>query len=112
MNNKTKNNYDPKLPTNIIDCSFNNKISDGIVNYKRCMKGGARYNPTLPTNIIEEKEIVTNYDKNHKTKEKITMGDAWNGTIFRSFNNKYNPKLPLNIIEENEIIQFSGNGSY
>ena len=127
------NTYEPKLPTNIIDCSFNNKKSDGIVNYERCMKGGARYKPTLPTNIIENEviekekairdtwgkiirydnnydpklplniidcsnEIITNYDPNHKKREKITMGDAWNGTIFKSFKNNYDPKLPLNII--------------
>jgi len=69
-NYTTKNNYEPRLPCNVIDCS---------------------------------NEIITNYDPNHKKKEKNNMSDAWNGTIFKSFKNKYDPKLPLNIIE-NEVV--------
>ena len=63
------------------------------------------YIPKLPTNIIDcSNEIITNYDPNHKKKEKTTMGDAWNGTIFKSFKNKYDPKLPLNIISNDTAI--------
>ena len=81
------NTYEPKLPTNIIDCSFNNKKSDGIVNYERCMKGGARYKPTLPTNIIENEVIE---------KEKA-IRDTW-GKIIR-YDNNYEPRLPCNVIK-------------
>ena len=90
MNNKIKNNYDPKLPLNVIDCSFNNKISDGVVNYKRCMKGGARYEPVLPLNVIEENEIIDKYKHlNHR------------GNKLSGKHNEYDPKLPLNIFKCN-----------
>jgi len=81
------NTYEPKLPTNIIDCSFNNKKSDGIVNYERCMKGGARYKPTLPTNIIENEVI----------EKEEAIRDTW-GKIIR-YDNNYEPRLPCNIIK-------------
>jgi DNA modification methylase len=98
---KVPNNYNPKLPLNIIenDVVFT-PMAMGSDNKMYHAKSG-KYEPRLPLNIIEENGIVTNYDKNHKTKEKITMGDAWNGTIFKSFNNKYNPKLPLNVFKCN-----------
>jgi len=81
------NTYEPKLPTNIIDCSFNNKKSDGIVNYERCMKGGARYKPTLPTNIIENEVI----------EKEEAIRDTW-GKIIR-YDNNYEPRLPCNVIK-------------
>ena len=86
------NTYEPKLPTNIIDCSFNNKKSDGIVNYERCMKGGARYKPTLPTNIIENEVI----EKEEAIRDTWIMKDK--GKIIR-YDNNYEPRLPCNIIK-------------
>tara|TARA_R110000824_G_scaffold243372_3_gene432001 strand:- start:401 stop:1714 length:1314 start_codon:yes stop_codon:yes gene_type:complete len=98
------NSYEPKLPLNVIEKKP--KEYDGIKNTKNGEKylRGKTWSPKLPLNVIDcSNQIVTNYNKNHKTKEKITMGDAWNGTVFKSFNNKYDPKLPLNVIE-NKII--------
>jgi len=101
IDKKKYNVYDPKLPTNIID----DTKYKGIVEWKQASvdnyKNKKLYDPKLPTNIIEKNEVITNYDPNHKKREKITMGDAWNGTIFKSFNNKYEPNLPCNVIECN-----------
>jgi len=115
------NTYEPKLPTNIIDCSFNNKKSDGIVNYERCMKGGARYKPTLPTNIIDdtkykgivewkkasvdnyknkklyEPTLPTNIIENEVIEKEEAIRDTW-GKIIR-YDNNYEPRLPCNVIK-------------
>ena len=103
--------YNPKLPLNIID---EKREMEGVINWKKTKidkKNKNNYNPKLPTNIIDcSNEIITNYDPNHKKREKITMGDAWNGTIFKSFKNKYEPRLPINIIEKEEKISDDWNG--
>jgi len=108
-NYKIKNNYSPKLPTNIIEEEIIDKYKH--LNHRGNKLSGKHntYEPKLPLNIIDcSNEIITNYDPNHKKKEKNNMSDAWNGTIFKSFKNKYDPKLPLNIIENEEPKDYGG----
>ena len=53
----TKNNYNPKLPTNIIDCSNEIISNDTAMGSDwcggKCKRSLDVYNPRLPCNIIE-----------------------------------------------------------
>ena len=111
--------------------NYENKTSDGVIDYKRDWRGGARYKPTLPINIIEKEEnddiknevvysslIIGKNKKMYHAKsgkyeprlpvniiekeEKIS--DDWNGGKYKSYKNKYKPSLPINFIEKRESV--------
>jgi len=90
MNNKTKNNYDPKLPTNIIEEEIIDKYKH--LNHRGNKLSGKHntYDPKLPLNIIDcSNEIISNE----------TIGTDWCGGKFKKCLDRYEPKLPLNIIK-------------
>tara|TARA_R100000951_G_scaffold114541_2_gene119662 strand:+ start:545 stop:1513 length:969 start_codon:yes stop_codon:yes gene_type:complete len=96
-NYTTYNNYDPKLPINIIDCSneiITNYDPNDVVfspmvmgkNNNMYHSKSGKYEPRLPINIIEKEEKIS---------------DDWNGGKYKSYNNHYEPALPCNVISCN-----------
>ena len=84
MNNKIKNNYNPKLPTNIIE---NEVVLSPIVmgsDNKMYHSKSRIYEPKLPLNIISNK---------------TAMGSDWNGGNCKRSLDVYEPRLPCNLIE-------------
>ena len=86
MNNKTKNNYNPKLPLNFIE---NEVVFSPMVmgkNNNMYHSKSGKYEPRLPTNIISND---------------TAMGADWCGGKCQRSLDVYEPRLPINVISCN-----------